>query len=439
MTRRPRVVIVGAGFGGLWAARHLVRAPVDVLLIDRHNFHTFFPLLYQVAAAELEAPAIVYPVRAILRKCPNVDFHMAEVTGLDLERRLVFTDGEAIPYDYLLVATGSAPHYFHVPGAAEHAFPLKTLEQAIALRNHIVACFERAARERDPHRRRRALTFLIVGGGATGVEFAGALAELIHGPLRRDYPRLDLSEVSVMVVEATDSLLAGLPAKLGRYAARRLRKMGIEVRLGAPVTRVQSDSVALADGAAIATETVVWTAGVRGDPAAQRWGLGAGPGGRVPVEPTLQVPGHPEVYVIGDLAYLEHDGAPLPMVAPVATQQGRHVAGNLLRQISGREPQPFAYCDRGMLATIGRNAAVAHLPAFALTGFPAWVLWLAIHIVKLIGFRNRLVVLINWAWDYLFYERAVRLVLPLGPVPVRVLSEEALRPAEEREAARARP
>lgn len=439
---RPRVVIVGAGFGGLWAARHLARAPADVLLIDRNNFHTFLPLLYQVAAAELEAPAIVYPVRAILRRLPNVDFAMAEVAGLDLDGRRVLTENGPIPYDYLVVATGSATHYFNVPGAQEHAFPLKTLQQAIALRNHIVARFERAAQEADPARQRRALTFVIVGGGATGVEFAGALAELIHGPLRRDYPRLDLSEVSVIVVEATDSLLAGLPAKLGRYAARRLRKMGIAVRLGAPVTRVRRDAVELADGTAIATETVVWTAGVRGDPAAERWGLPAGRGGRVPVQPTLQVPAHPEVYVIGDLAYLEDGGAPLPMVAPVATQQGRHVARNILRQISGRPPEPFAYRDPGMLATIGRNAAVAHLRGFALTGFPAWVLWLAIHIVKLIGFRNRLVVLINWAWDYLFYERAVRLVLPLKPAPVREVVEEAL-PLEpagvRREAAAAGP
>ncbi|MBI4539500.1 MAG: NAD(P)/FAD-dependent oxidoreductase [Gemmatimonadetes bacterium] len=427
--RRPRVVIVGAGFGGLWAARHLSGAAVDVLLIDRNNFHTFLPLLYQVAAAELDAPEILYPVRAILRKMPNVDFAMAEVTGIDLDRRLVHTHGAPISYEYLVLATGSVPHYFGVPGAQEHAFPLRSLEQAIDLRNHIVSRFERAAREADPGCRRRAVTFAIVGGGATGVEFAGALAELIRGPVRKDYPLLDPGEVSVILLEGQDRLLTGLPERLGGYALRRLRAMRVEVRLCAPVTEVAPDALHLRDGTTTATETVVWTAGVRGDPDAGCWGLPTGRGGRVPVEPTLQVRGRPEVYVIGDLAYLEDQGAPLPMVAPVATQQGRHAAKNILRQVARRAPEPFDYRDPGMLATIGRNAAVAYRPGFAFTGFPAWVLWLAIHIVKLIGFRNRLIVLINWAWDYFFYERAVRLVLPLKPAPTRQVVEEALPPA----------
>lgn len=430
MSGRPRVVIVGAGFGGLWAARHLGGAPVDVLLIDRNNFHTFLPLLYQVAAAELEAPEIVYPVRAILRKMPNVDFAMAEVAEIDLDARRVHTDGAPVSYHYLVVATGSVPFFFGVKGAAAHAFPLKSLDEAIALRNHIVSRFERAARESDPGRRRRALTFAIVGGGPTGVEFAGALAELIHGPVRKDYPRLDLGEVRVMVLEATNGLLRGLPGRMGAYAVERLRRMGVEVRLGAMVTEVTGDALHLDDGTAIPTETVVWTAGVQGDPEAGRWGLPSGSGGRVPVQPTLQVPGHPEVYVIGDLATMDNHGASLPMVAPVATQQGRHAACNILRQVRGREPEPFGYRDPGMLATIGRNAAVALVWGRAFTGFPAWVLWLATHIVKLIGFRNRLIVLINWAWDYFFYERAVRLVLPLRPAPVREVAEQALERAE---------
>lgn len=410
--RRPRAVIVGAGFGGLWAARALASSPVEVLLVDRNNYHAFLPLLYQVAAAELEPEDIAYPVRSILRRLRNVQFALAEVEAIDLGGRVVRAGGRAIPYDFLIVATGSASHFFGVPGAAQNAFSLKTLEEGVTLRNHILCCFERAVHEPSAERRGGALTFTIVGGGPTGVEFAGALAELIRGPLARDYPTLDFREVRVVLLEARENLLPSFPARLRTYTEERLRHMSVDVRLQAVVAEVAPQALHLKDGTIIPTETVVWTAGVRGDPAAHAWGLPTGRDGRVPVLPTLQLPGHPEVYVIGDLAYCEEDGRPLPMIAPVAIQQGTAAARNLMRQVAGSDPLPFRYHDPGTMVTIGRNAAVTCLGRHCFSGFPAWLFWLGVHIFKLIGFRNRLVVLINWAWDYFFYERAVRLILP---------------------------
>ncbi len=421
MPGRPRVVIVGAGFGGLWAARTLARAAVEVSLLDRNNYHTFLPLLYQVAAAELEPEGIVYPVRSILRNLRNADFVMAEATRIDLKARLVETSRTKIPYDYLIVAVGSTTHFFGVPGAAEHAFPLKTLDQGIRLRNHILGCFERAAHNPDADERKRILSFAIVGGGPTGVEFAGALSELFSKPLMRDFPKLDFQETRVLILEAAESLLPVLPPRLGAYAFDRLRQMKVEVRLRATVSQVTARAVRLKDGAVIPTDTVIWTAGVRGDPLAEQWGFPTDRGGRVTTLPTLQLPGYPEVYVIGDLARVEEDGRPLPMLAPVALQQGRTAAENIRRQIAGKSPLPFKYRDPGTMATIGRNAAVAHLGGRSFTGFPAWLIWLGVHLYKLIGFRNRLIVLINWAWDYFLYERAVRLILPaettVSPAP----------------------
>lgn len=416
MADRPRVLIVGAGFAGLWAARELGGEAADVTLIDRNNFHTFYPLLYQIGAAELEAVEIAYPVRGILRKHSNVRFFMAEARGLDLDGRAVETSRGRFPYDYLLLATGSVTHFFGVEGADRHAFPLRTLEEGLALRNHILARFEGAVREEDPAKRSRGLRFVIVGGGPTGVEFAGALAELVFGPLAKDFREVR-EEVSVVLVEARERLLPEMPERLGRYASRRLEKMGVELRLGGSVRRVTPEAVHLEDGTGIPTRTVAWTAGVRGDPDAAGWGLPTGRQGRVGTLPTLQLEGWPEVYVAGDLAYLELEGEAPPMVARVAIQQGEHAARNILRQIRGETPRPFRYRDSGMLAVIGRNSGVAHVYGRAFTGFLAWLLWLAVHIVKLIGFRNRLVVLVNWAWDYFFFERAVRLILPLGRLP----------------------
>ncbi len=408
---RPRVIILGAGFGGLWAARALARAPVGVLLIDRSNYHTFLPLLYQVAAAELGPEDIVYPIRSILQKLGNADFALADVTKVDLGARRVETDGGPIPYDYLILAAGSTPHFFGVPGGAEHAFPLKTLGQGVRLRSHILGCFERAAQTQGQAARRRLLSFVIVGGGPTGVEFAGALAELLRRPLRRDFPKLDFADARVALLEAADGLLPGWPERLRAYAAAHLREMGVEVRLSAAVSEVTAQAARLQDGSVLPSETIVWTAGVRGHPLAEAWGLPTARGGRVKVLPTLQVEGHPEVYVVGDLANCEENGRPLPMIAPVAIQQGRAAARNIMRQVDGQTPLPFRYHDRGAMATIGRNAAVAQIAGRAFTGFPAWLIWLGVHLFNLIGFRNRLIVMINWAWDYFLYERAVRLIV----------------------------
>ncbi|MCS7221385.1 MAG: NAD(P)/FAD-dependent oxidoreductase [Anaerolineae bacterium] len=428
----PHVVIVGAGFGGLWAVRALARTSVEVTLVDRHNYHTFLPLLYQVAAAEIEPEAIAYPVRAILRRYGNVRFRMAEVHEVDRDARLVRTSQGNIPYDFLILALGSISHFFGIPGAAEYAFRLKTMDEAIVLRNHILGCFERASCEPDPARRRQLLTFVIVGGGPTGVEFAGALAELIGGSLHRDYPHLDFREVHIILLEAMEALLPNLPQRLQAYALARLRSMGVEVRLQAPVSRIEPHVVRIRDGTSLPTETVIWTAGVQGEPQAKAWGLPIARAGRIAVQPTLQVPGHPEIYVVGDLAYLEEDGIPLPMVAPVAVQQGQWAAQNILRQLRGEEPQPFRYRDRGTMVTIGRNAAVAHVSRRSFTGFSAWLLWLGVHLFNLIGFRNRLLVLMNWAWDYLFYERTIRLILPasLNPLQRRASSDAAAPPAD---------
>ncbi len=412
MPEAPRIVIIGAGFGGLWALKSLSKIDGEIVLIDRNNYHTFFPLLYQIAASELEPEDIVYPVRSILRKFQSVRFIMGEVEGIDIRRRMVVGDDFTIGYDYLIIASGSISNFFNVKGAAEYSFPLKTLDDAIYLRNHILSCFEHAVHERDSGKRGRMLTFCIVGGGPTGVEFAGALAELIRGPIVKDFPTIDISEVKLILIEASGFILPGIPEKLSLYTADRLKSMGVDVRLNSIVTEIAEDHILLKEGKRIDTGTVVWTAGVRGSRLAEESGLRTIKGGRVPVLPTLQVMEDQRIYVIGDLAYLEEDGKVLPMIAPVAIQQGHWAGRNIARQLRGDDPLPFRYIDKGTMVTIGRNKAVAHLRGFGFTGFPAWVIWLSVHLFNLIGFRNRLIVLINWAWDYIFYERAIRLILP---------------------------
>ena len=409
---RPRVVIVGAGFGGLSAARALARSPVDTLVIDRNNYHTFHALLYQVAAAELEPEEISYPVRTILRGMPNASFLMGQVERINLDAKTLNVAGHAIQYDYLILATGSMTRFFGVEGAAENAFELKTLDNAIALRNHILCCLEQAESEPDAEVRRRLLTFAIVGGGPTGVEFAGALAELMRGPITRDYPALNPSDVRVVLLQAVDSVLPDLPSRLRNYVLQRLRRMGIEVFLSAVATGATPEGVHLKDGSFIPSRTVVWTAGVRGEDLAETLGLPVAGDGRVQVMPSLQLPGHPEAYAIGDLARVERDGHPLPFTAPPAIQEGTAAALNIKRQLENSNPLPFQYRDKGSLATIGRFAAVAHIGRREFRGFGAWVLWLGVHIFNLIGFRNRILVMVDWAWDFLLYERAVRLILP---------------------------
>ncbi|MCZ6535225.1 MAG: NAD(P)/FAD-dependent oxidoreductase [Chloroflexi bacterium] len=410
---RSKVVIVGAGFGGLWAAKALRHTAVDVTLIDRNNYHTFFPLLYQVGAAELAPDNIAKPVRSILRKIRNANFLMTEVTDIDLDSKTVFADHLSIPYDYLILATGSVTNYFGVPGAADHAFPLRTLQQGVNLRNHILVQFEKAVSETDPEVRKRRLTFAVVGGGPTGVEFSGALSELVHGPLRRDIPTLNMAETKVILFEATGSLLPGLPERLRDYTLKRLSRLNVDVQLHSTVSNVSSGAVELADGTVIFTETVVWTAGVRGGETESNWGIPTGKGGRIRVLPSLQIEGRPEVSVVGDLAEIDGAEKEPPMVAPAAVQQGATAALNIRRHLAGAPILPFRYRDRGAMAVIGRNAAVAHLfNRWQLIGFLGWITWLAVHLYQLIGFRNRLVVLINWGWSYVFLDRALRLIFP---------------------------
>jgi len=412
---QQRVVIVGAGFAGLWAAKALAGSALDVLIVDKRNYHTFLPLLYQVAAAELEPGQIAYPVRGVFRRQANVRFALAEVCGLDPLRRTLGTDGPDIPYDYLILALGSGTNYFGVEGAAEHSFGLKTLEEGIALRNHIMSCFEKASLTGDPAAQRALLTFVVVGAGPTGVEYSGALAELIHGPLSKDYPLLNLSQARVVLLEAASHILSPFPVELRRYGLGKLGRKGVEVRLGAQVLRVEADAVHLQDGDVLAARTVVWTAGVRGPDAAGKLGLAAGPGGRVPVDETLQCREHPGIFAVGDMAWFEGPGGGLPQLAPVAMQQGRAAAANIKRLHAGKPCKAFRYRDRGTMATIGRAAAVAVFGRngqVRFTGFTAWAMWLFVHLMMLIGFRNRLAVFINWAWDYFFFERAVRLIIP---------------------------
>ena len=409
---KPRVVIIGAGFGGLWAARTLARAPVDVLVIDRNNYHTFLALLYQVAAAELDAEDIAYPVRSVFWKMPNVEFLLAHARAIDAQNQTVETDGGIIPYDYLIIATGSVTSTFGVPGVEENAYFLKTLEEAVALKNHIICCFEAASREPDPDKKRALLTFVIVGGGATGVEYSGALAELISGPLVRDYPGIDFHDVRILLLEAAPQLVGPMPDNLRDYTADQLRKMGVDVRLKTAVAQVTPERALLQNGEAIATNTVVWTAGVRGEALAADSGIAVERDGRVSVRDTLQIGNDERIYVIGDLASIQEDTRVLPMVAQVAIQSGVRAAQNILRQLAGQSPKPFRYADRGSMIAIGRKAAGVAIGKKTFKGFFAWVLWLVIHLANLIGFRNRIMVLTNWAWDYLLYERAVRYVFP---------------------------
>jgi NADH dehydrogenase len=412
MKDNPRIVIIGAGFAGLWAVRELNRKKVRVTLIDRNNYHTFLPLLYQVAAAELKPEDITYPIRGLVRDKLNTEFLMDCVKKVDLEAQKVYTTRSTIPYDYLIIAPGTATDFFGVPGASEHALSLKTVEEGVSIRNRLLSGFEQAAHEIDPRRRKGLLTFVVIGGGPTGIEYAGALAELVSGPMAKDYPEIGREEVSIIVVEMMDRLLGMFPEKVGNYAKRRLERMGVKVLLGTAVSKIESDAIMLKDGSRINTSTVVWTAGVRGVSEAADMGLPAGRGGLLNVRPTLQVASHDNVYAVGDIVLFEVAGKPLPMVAQVAVQQAKTAARNILRQIGGGTPETFVYRDRGAMVTIGRNAAAAYVRGMVFTGFIAWVLWLGVHIFNLIGIPNRLFVLLGWALDYFFSERTVRLILP---------------------------
>jgi NADH dehydrogenase len=410
-TTLPHVVIVGAGFGGLEAARKLAKAPVRVTLIDRNNYHLFQPLLYQVAIAGLSPAQIAHPVRAILRRQRNLRFLMGEVTSVDFAAHKVTLDHTALAYDYLILAAGGRTNFFGLERVEQQGLPLKDIDDAVTIRNHLLSKFEESNREPDPEACRALLTFVIVGGGPTGVETAGALSELIHLVLRKDYPNLDLALVRVILLEASDHLMGNYPRDLQAATLRQLRRKRVEIRLNAALSDYDGRQVKLADGTLIPTRTLIWTAGVRAAGLIHRLDVPRAQAGRVPVEPDLQLPGQPRVYVIGDAAYLEDErGQPLPMLATVALQQAQAAAHNLQRALRSQPSQPFHYKDPGLLATIGRDAAVAQLWGLTFSGFPAWLIWVGLHIFRIIGFRNRLLVLINWAWDYFFYDSGVRLI-----------------------------
>lgn len=415
MSQNPKVIIVGAGFGGLFAARTLADKPVDVLLIDRNNFHTFTPLLYQVATAALDPSEIAYPVRAIFRTNKNIRTLMGTVVAIDTaNKRLDVAIGDGVrqePYDYLVLATGSTPTYFGNDEFREHAFELRTLNDSIRLRNHILHQFEQAAWADDDVVRAALTTIVVVGGGPTGLETAGAIYELYNHVLQREYNGRSL-RARVILVEMLPHLLAPYPEKLRRSAEKQLQSLGVEVILENPVTKVAADHIVLGDGTTIRTHTLVWSAGVKGSPLAEMLGVALQRGGRMPIHATMQVIGVPDVYAVGDMVYLEDAaGNPYPMLIPVAQQQGELAAKNILAELAERPLAEFSYYDRGIMATIGRRRAVAWIfNRVKLSGYIAWLAWLVLHLLTLLGFRNRLNVFINWVWNYFTFDRSVRII-----------------------------
>lgn len=416
MTSRParqrdRIIIVGAGFGGFQAAQSLSGAAAEVLLIDRHNYHTFVPLLYQVATAQLEPGLVAYPIRTKLRGMKNVRFWQANVERIDFHQKLIDVGDELIPYDYLVIATGARANYHGVPGAAEHTFSLHDLPTAIALRHHILHCFERAAQTTDETERRRLMTFTIVGGGATGVEVAGSLAEWLQSAVKRDFPELQ-GWGRIVLVQSGSNLLQEFAQRLGNYTHRQLTQLGIEVRLNVKLASVSADRAALADGTEIATATVVWAAGVEGNYPATVQPVGNGNQGKLSIRETLQLVDHDNVYAIGDIATFEQATRSLAGVAPEALQQGVAIARNLRRQLRGEAPQPFNYFNKGRLAIIGGYGGVGRVAGVNLAGFIPWLMWLLVHVTYLPGYRSRLLVLLTWIQNYVMGDRAARQLFP---------------------------
>jgi len=411
MDKTPHVVIIGAGFGGMQAARRLARVPVRITLLDRHNYHLFQPLLYQIAIAGLVPTQIAFPIRSIFRRQKNLTFQMDEVTAIDFGARYVKTEGSVIAYDYLILAMGGQTNFFGIKSIEQNSFQLKNIESAVATRNHLLESLEQASREADADKRRALLTFVVAGGGPTGVETAGALAELIRHVLAKDYPHMDLNEARVLLLEAADHLMGNYPDDLRKATFDLLRRKNVEIMLNTSLANYNGLQLTLGDGKQIQAHTLIWTAGVRAAELAGQLGIQQAASGRIVTETTLQLPGHPEVFVIGDAAYqVNGGGQPLPMLATVAQQQAAAAVRNLRSMLDAQPLKPFEYKDPGLLATIGRNAAVARIWGLSFRGFIAWVIWVVLHIYRLIGFRNRLVVLINWAWDYLFYDTQVRLI-----------------------------
>jgi NADH:ubiquinone reductase (H+-translocating) len=412
---RPHVVIVGGGFGGLNAAKALRRLPVRVTLLDRKNHHTFQPLLYQVASCALNPSEIAVPIRRVLRRQKNVRVLLADVSRIDLDARKVFFDGGELGYDFVIVATGATHSYFGRDDWAAFAPGLKTIEDALEIRRRVLFAYEAAEREENRDRRRAWMTFVVVGAGPTGVELAGALSEIARHTLARDFRNIDPTEARVILVEGNDRVLPTYVEELSRKARRSLVAAEVDVMTGARVTAIDADGVNIGSER-IEAKTTLWAAGVAASPLARSLGVPLDKAGRVMVEPDLSLPGHPEAFVIGDLALVESDGEVVPGVAQGAMQGAAHAADGIRRTLRGEEREPFRYRDLGSLATIGRAAAVAQFGKLRLSGFIAWAAWLLIHILVLIGFKNRYTVLLQWAYSYVSYDRGARLITgePLG-------------------------
>lgn len=415
---KPHVVIIGGGFGGISAARALRRARVRVTLVDRRNHHLFQPLLYQVALAALNPSDIASPIRRILRRQKNADVLLGEARSVDLERQVVLLDdligsSAELEYDYLIIAAGATHSYFGHDDWAPFAPGLKTVEDALEIRRRILLAFEAAELESDPSRRRSWMTFVVVGGGPTGVELAGTLSNVARFTLAKDFRHIDPRHTRVLLLEGSPRVLSPFPEELSAKAKTQLEQLGVEVHLGKHVSAIDPEGVRVGDER-IAAKTVLWAAGVTASPLARSLGVPLDRAGRVLVAPDLSVPGHPEAFVVGDLANLEQDGRPVPGLAPAALQGGRHAAGNILRAIEGVPPEPFHYRDKGQLATIGRGAGVADVGRFRFSGWAAWMFWSVVHIFFLIGFRNRVLVLMQWSWAYFTYDRGARLIT--GPI-----------------------
>lgn len=407
----PHVVIIGGGFAGLWAARSLADAPVRITLLDRGNYHLFQPLLYQVATAGLSAPDIAAPLRHILRQQANVTVLMEEVREVDpVSRQVTIADGRVMDFDYALVATGATHAYFGHDDWAKHAPGLKSLDDALDIRRRILSAFERAEASDDPEERKALLTFAIVGGGPTGVELAGTMAEIARHTLSHEFRHINPADSRVLLLEAGPRVLSSFDPDLSEKARLQLEHLGVEVLTGAPVAEIDGKGLRLGDRR-IPARTVLWAAGVAASPLARTLGVPLDRAGRVSVESDLAVPGHPHVFVAGDLAAIQSDGRPVPGVAPAAKQMGRHVAATIRARIAGQPATHFRYRDFGNLATIGRMAAVVQVGRWKLSGALAWWFWLWAHVFFLIGFRNRLVVMLNWTWAYWTYQRAARIIL----------------------------
>lgn len=409
----PRVVIIGGGFGGINAARWLRRAPVDVTVVDQRNHHVFQPLLYQVATAGLNPSDIATPIRHILRKQKNTNVVLAQVTAVDLVGKVVQLEDETIAYDYLILAAGASHSYFGHPEWEPFAPGLKNIDDALEIRRRVLTAFESAERETDAVKHRAWLTFVVVGGGPTGVELSGSLCDIARYALASDFRQIDPTQAQVILLEASDRILAAYVPELSQSALMQLQRLGTDVRTHQMVTKIDADGVSIGPET-IPTKTVLWAAGVAASPLARSLGVPLDKAGRVLVDQDLSIAGHPEVYVVGDLASLKQDGVLIPGVAPAAIQEARHAAQNIIRRIQGETTLPFRYRNKGELATIGRLSAIADLGWVKLTGMTAWLAWLLIHVMFLIGFRNRFIVVFQWAWSFITFQRGARLIT--GPI-----------------------